>query len=142
MPLINTAGTPVDANDGVLVKNPERIGNRRWGTKMFLSGQEQLLYTGEPFIQWYAHESITVSSTALALTENLAENADVALITLEDSQTRYRLDGQVPTSSTGHLASAGSSIELRGFWEVDQFRIIRVSTDAVAKVSYGQLRYA
>lgn len=39
--LINTVLPTPDANDGVLTRNPERVGNRRWGTKVFLSGTEQ-----------------------------------------------------------------------------------------------------
>jgi len=140
MVLVNTAGTPPDANDGVLVRNPERIGNRRWGTKMFLSGTEQPVDITAALYQWYARETITVSTTAIALTENLAENADIVLLTLEAANIYYDITGLAPTATTGHLMTAGDVIKLIGFWEIDQWQAIRVSVDATLRASYGQRR--
>ena len=45
MAVINIGGEVNDANDGLLVRNPERIGNRKYGQRMFLSGQEQPFIT-------------------------------------------------------------------------------------------------
>ena len=42
MALINVSSPlTADANEGRIVSNPERMGNRRWGQKVFLSGTEQ-----------------------------------------------------------------------------------------------------
>lgn len=64
MPLINTAGTPNDANDGVLTRNPERIGNRRWGTKVFISGQEAVFETFTTMRVVYVSQTPTVTAGA------------------------------------------------------------------------------
>ena len=142
MVLINTAGDPPDANDGVLVRNPERVGNRRWGQKMFLSGQERVLETDAGILDWYAFESLTVSTTALALTENLSELADQVFITVETAAVRYRLDGQDPSTTVGHTLDVGDVLELKGRFEIDKFRVIRRdATDATARCSFGQRRF-
>src|SRR3990167_8600700 len=141
MVLVNTAGTPPDANDGLLVRNPERIGNRRWGQKMFLSGQERVLATEPLAIEWNDFESITVSSTALALTEARVENAQEVFITVESQAVRYRIDGQVPTATVGHVLEAGANLALSGYWELDKFRVIRRDgVDATLRVTYGVRR--
>jgi len=140
--LINTTGDPPDANDGALVRNPERVGNRRWGQKMFLSGQERVLETDAGMLDWYAFESLTVSTTALALTENLSELADQVLITVETATVRYRIDGQAPTASVGHVLNAGDVLELKGRFEIDKFQAIRKDgLDATARCSFGQRRF-
>lgn len=142
MALINTTEPSPDANDGVLTRNPERVGNRRWGQKMFLSGQERVLETDGGILDWYAFESLTVSTTALALTENLSELADQVLITVETNAVRYRLDGQNPTASVGHTLDAGDVLELKGRYEIDKFRVIRRdASDATARCSFGQRKF-
>ena len=142
MALITVLGAPPDANDGQIGQNVPRIGNRTYGQKVFLSGTETPIETQDPLVAWNSFETITVSSTALALTENLVENADVALLTLESASVRYRLDGIAPTATVGHLMSAGDVIKLNSFWELDQFRVIMVSVAATLTVSYGQRRSA
>ena len=143
MALITVVGAPPDANDGQIGQNVPRIGNRTYGQKVFLSGTEMPIETQEPTIAWYGFETITVSSTALALTENLAERADVATVTVEAQAVRFRLDGVAPTATVGHVLTAGDTLELNGFWEIDQFRVIRRdASDATLSVSYGQRRFA
>ena len=140
MALINTTNL-VDSNDGELVRNPDRVGNRRWGTKMFLSGTEVVLPSQEPPIEWVSFESITVSTTALTLTENLAENFSEAMITVEAQAIRFRLDGQAPTATVGHEVIVGGLVVLSGFWEMDKFQAIRRDgADATIRVSYGKRR--
>ena len=141
MSLINTAGTPNDANDGVLTRNPERIGNRRWGTKVFISGQEQVFLTEEMPIEWNGFESITVSSTALPFTASAVESKTEAFVTVESQAVRYRVDGQVPTATVGHVLEAGAVLTLSGPWELDKFRVIRRdASDATLRVTYGVRR--
>ena len=143
MPLINTTPGANDANDGVLTRNPERIGNRRWGTKVFLSGTEVAIAIQEPVYQWATFESITVSTTALGLTAALKEDADLALVTVESQAVRYRLDGLAPTATVGHNLDVGAVLELEGHWEIDQFQAIRRDgVDATLRVSYSTKRYA
>ena len=141
-PLVNVS-SPIqtDANEGRIVPNPERMGNRRYGQKMFLSGTEVPIATEALPIGWAAFESITISSTALPLTEAIAENYTEAFITVEAQAIRYRVDGGVPTASVGHTIEAGGTLTLEGYWEVDQFQAIRRDgADATIRVSYGNRR--
>lgn len=114
------------------------VGDREHGQIVQVSQALAFLPVKEPEIVWDAHEVLTVSSTALALTKALAENADVVLVSIEDAQSRYFLHGSVPTTTTGHLLSSGDIIKLRGRAEIDQFRIIYVSVNAKALCSYGR----
>jgi len=142
MALINVSSPlQTDANEGRIVPNPERMGNRRYGQKMFLSGTEVPIAIEELPIEWNDFESITVSSTALPLTEARVENASEVFITVESQAVRYRIDGQVPTASIGHVMEAGANLTLSGFWELDKFRVIRRdATDATLRVTYGVRR--
>ena len=141
MALINVTGAAQDAQDGRIYSNPERVGNRRWGQRVFLTGTEAVIPVENLVIEWNNFESVTVSTTALALTENLAELSSEAFITVESQAVRYRIDGQVPTASVGHVVEAGGVIELSGYWELDKFRVIRRdATDATLRVTYGVRR--
>ena len=143
MALINITGAPPDANDGQIGQNVPRIGNRTYGQRVFLSGTEAPIETQDPIVAWSAFETLTVSSTALPLTEALAENASFVTVTVESQAVRFRLDGVAPTATVGHVLTAGDSLELVGFWEIDQFRVIRRdASDATLSVSYGNRRTA
>lgn len=142
MALIQVDGAPKDANDGRIVDNPVRIGNRTYGQRVLLSGTERAIDVSQAVYDWTEFESLTVSTTALGLTDSRTDGAEVAFITIESQAVRYRLDGQNPTASVGHVLSDGDILELRGFWEIDKFRVIRRDgVDATARVSYGQRRY-
>jgi|SRR3990167_966886 len=108
-----------------------------------LSEEEEIVEAiarGYPLFEWRDFETITVSSTAVRLTEVLANSADIVLLSLETDRIYYRLDGQVPTATVGHMMNVGDVIKLIGFWEINQFRAIRVSVDATLRASYGQRR--
>lgn len=93
----------------------------------------------------YAHESITVSKTAVGLTESNISKAinlfgrEVSLVTctLETATIRYTWDGTTPTSSVGHLLNVGDKI----FLDKDdaiKFKAIRTgTTNGVLKVTYA-----
>ena len=141
-PLINVASPlAADANEGREIPNAERMGNRRYGQKMFLSGTQVPIATETLPVSWNAFETLTVSTTALPLTEAMSEVAQVAFITIESQAVRYRIDGQDPTASVGHVIEAGGTLELEGPWELDKFRVIRRdASDATARVTYGVRR--
>lgn len=87
---------------------------------------------------FYAHETLTISSTAVALTAATYAGARAALITVEDASVRYRFDGGTPTSSVGHVADAGDIITLETANELVAFKAIRKDgSDATISVSYG-----
>ena len=142
MALLNLGGGPKDAQDGAVTDNPVRMGNRTYGQRMFLSGTERPIDTGVAIYDWYAFETLTVSTTALALTESLSELAEQVFITVEAQAVRYRLDGQSPTASVGHILTDGDVLELHGRFEIDKFRVIRKDgTDATVRASFGVRRF-
>ena len=89
----------------------------------------------------FDYESITVSSTAVSLTETTRKSGDdtahKAFITIEDDQIRWRVDGQDPTSSEGHLQNPTDTITLSNSSDIRNFRAIRVSSDATIRVTYS-----
>ena len=83
----------------------------------------------------FGYESITVSTTAVGITDSVRSGRDRALITVETDEVRFRSDGPAPTASEGHLVSAGDSIILESAQELVNFKAIRVTTDATLKVT-------
>lgn len=85
-----------------------------------------------------AYESITVAATALGLTAASINNKNLAFLTLETAEIRYRLDGTAPTSAEGHLLEPGDVLELFGSNVLANFKAIRTgATSGVLKCSYG-----
>lgn len=84
-------------------------------------------------------ESITVSSTAIGFTTATRVSATSALISVEDDNIRYRLDGTDPTASEGHLLYAGQTQIIEGWLAISQFKAIRVTSDAKLKVTYFKM---
>jgi hypothetical protein len=89
----------------------------------------------------YAHETITVSSTALGFTNALYEqgsgNAASALVAVETNAIRWWADGTTtPTASVGMPAAANATLEICGFSNIKKFRMIRQTSDASVSVSY------
>jgi hypothetical protein len=89
-------------------------------------------------------EEITVSTVEIGFTDGTikqsAGNAAVAVVTVETDQIRYWVDGSTPTSSSGHLAEAGSSFTICGLNSIDNFSAIRVTLDAAIKASFFKAR--
>ena len=88
----------------------------------------------------YAFESITVSSTAIGFTTATAFPAGqaplMAVVTTETNPIRFRADGSNPTAAEGHLVAASSTIEVCGKAAMTNFKMIRTSADATAKVTF------
>lgn len=95
-------------------------------------------------LDWFARESVTIPDSATALTAatynvSTRPHARVALITVEDAQISFTLDGTTPTATVGHLADIGDTITLRNSNEVNRFQAIRTgSTSGTLKVSYAR----
>ena len=96
--------------------------------------------------QAYDYEAITVSNTAigctaakLSFTPTLGQirKAHEIHVTIETDSVRYRFDGGTPTSSVGHLATAGTVISVKGPHNLARFLMIRVTGDASAKITYS-----
>jgi hypothetical protein len=83
-------------------------------------------------------EKLAISSSAVGLTEAIAEGMNHALVTVETESIRFRTDGVAPDATTGHLVTAGNSITLESRREITQFSAIRESADATVQVSYDK----
>jgi hypothetical protein len=89
----------------------------------------------------FAKEILVVSDTAVGFTASkfapkAGAEATYALVTVEDDDIRYWLDGSAPTSSLGHLVPDGNTFEIHGPDNIRNFRAIRTNTDATLQVSY------
>lgn len=98
-----------------------------------------------PFMQPFAFETLTVSSTSKALTATVynpagGTAADMATIVVETDSVRHREDGLAPTASVGQLvlasATAPANLTVCGLGSMQAVRFIRVTTDASLSVSY------
>ena len=114
------------------------VGDKEHGALVQVSQALGFIPIKDPDVVWDAHEVLAVSSTALALTANLAGNADIVKISIETSQMRYFLHGPVPTTSTGHMLNVGDLVFLTGRAEIDNFRIIQYLTAGSALCTYGR----
>ena len=100
---------------------------------------------GAPFSQMKgykasAFESVTVDDTATALTSGTYGDAVRAVITCEDAQIRFRVDGSDPTSSVGHILDSGSLLMLESNDDIAAFRAIRTgSSDGTLMVTYQEV---
>ncbi len=91
-----------------------------------------------PTLDYDAYESITVTGTAGGLTTATVGPALAALITVEDAQVRFRLDGTVPTSSVGHILDVGATLELDSGLQLANVNFIRTGgTSAILRCAYG-----
>jgi hypothetical protein len=85
----------------------------------------------------FAFEQITVSTVSIGFTTATLSTGNYAIVTTETNPIRYRSDGVAPTAAVGHLAAAGSTIEVCGKAAASQFRMIRQgAADATAFATY------
>ena len=96
----------------------------------------QRAYLSDP--NTVAFETITVSTTAIGFTSATFGNADVAEVTLDGADIRFRLDGTAPTASVGHLLRDGDVLTIRNQTDIANFSAIRnAGANATISVSYS-----
>ncbi len=89
----------------------------------------------------YASERLVVSSVAVGPTaaKLVAANNDacaMVMVTIEDADVRYWIDGSNPTASAGHRLFVGDIREFVGP-AASRLKFIRVgSTDGVVQITY------
>ena len=139
MPLLNLTNTRAQeaSASGVIGTINNWIGNTTHGVGVFLTGATETIPVETEPLSYSAFEALSVSSTALPLTANLADSRTHAFVTVAVDAVRFRLDGVAPSATVGHLANVGDTIILDGRAELDGFRVIRVTTDATLSVSYA-----
>lgn len=141
MPLLRLANRRKGGNEGEIGKLDYRIGNTAVGQGVFLTGATSPIPVEvDEDVVWDDNESITVSSTAVGLTESKAVAHAVAFITVEAAAVRYWITG-TPTATAGHNLDPGDVLTLRGTHNLDQVSFIRRNgIDATLRVSYGNRR--
>jgi hypothetical protein len=91
------------------------------------------------------HEKITVSTTVVALTASQIspttgtykdKTATMIQLTNETDAIRYRLDGGVPTSDSGHLLAVNSILQIKNQTNIVNLRMLRVTNDAPCRITY------
>jgi hypothetical protein len=64
-------------------------------------------------------------------------SARAALVSSENGDIRFRIDGGQPSISSGHYLTSGDTLVLTGTQAIQQFRAIRSGdTDGVLRVTY------
>lgn len=81
-------------------------------------------------ISYVAFEQITVANssigfTAASITPGGLPEATIATCRLETAEIRWRIDGQVPTTTVGTLLEIGDTIVVSGHDSIVRFRSIR-----------------
>lgn len=90
----------------------------------------------------YAQESITVSNVAIGFTSatinppTIEDTPFRAVFVVEGDEIRFRVDGGDPTASIGLLAKVGATVTISGEHDVENFKAIRVTTDAIIQPQY------
>ena len=99
----------------------------------------------------FAKEKLTVSSSVVTLTSSVynptvsgspssTTRADYAYITVENSVAtdcmRYWPTGDNPTTTDGHKVCDSQSITVYGFKNIQNFKMIRITSDLTIQVSY------
>ena len=79
----------------------------------------------------FAFETITVNTaigfTVATITNTRSETAIKAVVTVETAQIRYRVDGENPSSTVGHVLDDGDVLVLQGESEILDFRAIKTT---------------
>lgn len=85
----------------------------------------------------FAFEQITVSTVAVSFTAATLAEGSYAVVSVETNPLRYRSDGGTPTAAVGHLAAAGTVLEVCGKTAVRNFKMIRQgAADATVFATY------
>lgn len=87
-------------------------------------------------------EALEIADSVKTLTSSVyapaGNTATRALITAEDGDFRYKVDGNDPTVSEGHLVEAGDVLEFDDYTRIVNFRAIRTGTTS-GKISVTYL---
>lgn len=79
---------------------------------------------------------LTVAKFTTTTADGDPQVAKRAIITVEDGQIRYRMDGANPTASVGHLLNPMDTLVIIGNQNMNNFRAIKVSSVGEINVSY------
>ena len=84
----------------------------------------------------FGHQKLTVAGTAAGLT--VPTDVNYAIMSVETGAMRVRVDGTNPTDAIGFLVSAGQELKVFGEDQLNNLKMIRVTSDsAVLNIQYG-----
>jgi hypothetical protein len=93
-----------------------------------------------------AYEVLTVGAAAVGLADDKIRppagpyarmSARAALVTTENGDLRFRIDGGQPSASDGHYLVSGDTLVLTGTQALQRFQSIRAGdTDGILRVTY------
>ena len=83
-----------------------------------------------------AFEQIIIN-TIKHLTSTIYKQATQAVIIVESSTIRYRVDGGIPTTSIGMLANVGDIITLSSSSDIANFQAIAIGVNALLSITYS-----
>ncbi len=128
-------------NDGEIGKLDYRIGNGTIGQVVAISGTQVVLPVETGDILWdaIAVAGVAVGATAVQLTaEQAASVHQYAMVTVENVDVRFFLNGTAPTSTVGHLLKANDTLVIDGTAAVDNAQFISATgATSTLQVSYG-----
>lgn len=140
MPLLNHTNVRAqEASESSVVGTTNNfIGNTTDGNAVFLTGTERrIAVEADDDVVWDDNESITVSSTAVGLTDSKAQSHAQAFISVEAAAVRYWISS-TPTATSGHNLDPGDILTIKGTDNLDRVSFIRRDgADATLRVSYG-----
>ena len=89
----------------------------------------------------FAYESLAIDGTAKALTSTVyaptGSQATRAIITVEDAQIRYRVDGSDPAADEGHLLNPMATLVVIGPKAIANIKFIaKTATAGKIRVTY------
>lgn len=89
--------------------------------------------------QYFAYETLTVSTTATGLTSATFGDGNLARIYVDLAPVRFRLDAGTPTSSVGEKALPGDVITLESPEELARIKFISANgASASLMCNYGK----
>lgn len=88
--------------------------------------------------KYSAHESLAISTTAVAFTAGTVGSSSAAVVTVEGAAVRFTVDGTTVTASVGHALEPGDSVFLDTAEDCANFSAIsRDGGTATLKCSFG-----
>ena len=140
MPLLNHTNVRAqEASESSAVGTTNNfIGNTTDGNAVYLTGSERrIAVEADDDVVWDDVESITVSSTAIGLTDSKAQSHTLTFISVEAASVRYWINA-IPTATAGHNLDPGDVLTIKGTDNLDRILFIRRdASDATLRVSYG-----
>jgi hypothetical protein len=81
-------------------------------------------------------QKLTVSNSAVGFTLPSSPQVRSVIFGCETDQIRFKVDGTSPDSTTGLLVNAGDVVEITNVDMINNFKAIRVTTDATLQITY------